>query len=124
LETESVLRTYETERWKGGSSLDVADVMEKLLKDAKENQSLRAELLSTRQSKEPMKEFCELASEKGYPISMGDLIAAGEEYSCNQLKSTNGGGVNPYTFFDDPYEMFFASLEYFDRLYSAGEERK
>lgn len=39
----------------------------------------------------------------------------GKEYSCNQLKSTNGGGVTPYAYFDDPYEMFFVELEYYQK---------
>lgn len=41
---------------------------------------------------------------------MADIISDGEEFSCNQTKSTNGGNPMPYDCFDDSYDMFILSL--------------
>lgn len=84
----------------------------KLMVLARRDPEVKKRLMLTRQTEEPMDTFCRIACELGCPITMGELIAAGEEYSCNQLKSTNGGGVNPYQMFDDPYEQFFVELEF------------
>lgn len=85
--------------------------LRELTKRAKEDEEFRLALLETRKADDPMEEFCKFATEAGFPITIGELLTAGEEYSCNQLKSTNGGGVNPYDYFDDPYEMFFVGIE-------------
>lgn len=85
-------------------------MLDNLLVDARKDPAMKAQLLQTRKEAEPMLAFCDMASALGYPITPGELIAAGEEYSCNQLKSTNGGGVNPYDFYDDLYDNFFISL--------------
>ena len=43
-------------------------------------------------------------------LTLADIISDGEEFSCNQTKSTNGGNPMPYDCFDDSYEMFLLSL--------------
>ena len=68
-----------------------------------------------RSQKDPLAAFCRCAQGEGYGLTIGDIVSDGEEYSCNQLKSTNGGGVTPYAYFDDPYEMFFVELEYYQK---------
>ena len=88
------------------------EALNNLMVLARHDPPVKKRLLLTRQTDEPMDTFCKVASELGYPVSMGELLTAGEEYSCNQLKSTNGGGVNPYQMFDDPYEQFFVELEF------------
>lgn len=87
------------------------DALLKMTERARQDDLFRSALLKTRESSEPMIAFCEFASEQGYPITVGELLTMGEEYSCNQLKSTNGGGVTPTPYFDDAYEMFFAGIE-------------
>ena len=89
---------------------EIGVMLDSLLAEARRTPAIRAQLLQTREEDEPMLSFCNIASALGYPITPGELIAAGEEYSCNQLKSTNGGGVNPYDFYDDLYDNFFISL--------------
>ena len=86
--------------------------LNRLMVLARRDPEVKKRLLMTRQTEEPLDTFCKVACELGCPLSVGELIEAGEEYSCNQLKSTNGGGVNPYQMFDDPYEQFFVELEF------------
>lgn len=82
-----------------------------LLERAKKDGSLRQMILDTRKQKDPVLAFCQLATEQGFPITVGELFAEGEEYISNLLKSCNGGATYPREGWDDPYEMFFASLE-------------
>ena len=79
---------------------------ERALRDA----SFRSALLATRDAADPLSALCEFATENGFPLTLGDVISDGEEFSCNQTKSTNGDNPLPYDCFDDAYEMFFASL--------------
>lgn len=79
---------------------------ERALRDA----SFRSALLATRDAADPLSALCDFATENGFPLTLGDVISDGEEFSCNQTKSTNGGNPLPYDCFDDAYEMLFASL--------------
>lgn len=90
------------------------EYLEQLLAAAHKDPALRQRLLETRKTSDPMASFCDLANSLGYPISIGGLLTLGEEYNGNQMKSTNGGGVNPYFLYDDPYETFFITLEYME----------
>lgn len=78
---------------------------------AKTDADFRAGLLATRDNSEPLLALCEFATANGYPLTIADIISDGEEFSCNQTKSTNGGNPLPYDCFDDPYEMFFVAIE-------------
>ena len=59
---------------------------------------------------DPLTVLCELAQANGFNLTLADIISDGEEFSCNQTKSTNGGNPMPYDCFDDSYEMFLLSL--------------
>lgn len=87
------------------------DVLDRLLSFAKENEEVRKKLLKTRESKEPMKDFCMLATELGFEISVGDLMEMGDAFMGNLLKSTNGGAAYPFEEWEDIYENFMTSLE-------------
>lgn len=87
-------------------------LLDELLSAARSDPAVKAQLLATREQKDPLTAFCSTASSLGYPMDPGELIATGEEYSCNQLKSTNGGGVTPYAYFDDLYDNFFTALSF------------
>ena len=69
----------------------------------------RQALLETRESDDPLESLCAFAVAHGYTLTPGDVISDGEEFACNQMKSTNGGNPMPYDCFgfDDAYEMFF-----------------
>lgn len=74
--------------------------------------AFRQALLDTRDSDDPLEALCAFASASGYPLTPGEIISDGEEFACNQMKSTNGGNPMPYDCFgfDDAYEMFMLSL--------------
>lgn len=84
--------------------------LELLHSDAKKDSLLKEKLLKTRSEDDPMDAFCKAACDAGHPITVGELLEIGQEYSDNQCKSTNGGNSYPYDFFDDAYETFLASL--------------
>ncbi len=84
--------------------------LERLLKDAKKDQSLKDKLLKTRDSKNPVEDFCSLCQAMGYDIKPGELMAIGQNSSDEKLRSVNGGGVNPIDGWDDAYEQFFMTL--------------
>jgi len=76
------------------------------------DESFRLALLKTRDDADPLAALCAFAQQNGYALSLGDIISDGEEFCCNQMKSTNGGNPMPYDCFgfDDAYEMFFLSI--------------
>ncbi|MCI1945224.1 hypothetical protein [Clostridium luticellarii] len=84
--------------------------LELLYSDAKKDPSLKRKLLATSSADDPMDVFCKIACDAGHPITVGELLAIGQEYSDNQCKSTNGGNPDPYDSFEDTYETFLASL--------------
>ena len=84
--------------------------LERLLQDAKSDEILKAELLNTRKSDDPVEDFCTLARDKGYGINAGELMALGQNENDAKLRSVNGGGVDPIEGWDDAYEQFFMTL--------------
>lgn len=90
--------------------MNTFEKLEKLTALAKADGSLRLRLLGTREDKDPLASFCEIAQAAGIDLSVGELFAVGQEYSDNQCKSTNGGNPTPYDAFDDAYENFLAGL--------------
>ena len=88
----------------------VEQELEKLLKAARLDESLTAELIKTRESDNPVEDFCALCRQKGYNITSGELFASGQNNSDAKLRSVNGGGVNPIDGWDDTYEQFFTEL--------------
>lgn len=86
------------------------DTLRALRERALRDTDFRSALLATREAADPLCALCDFATANGFPLTLGDVISDGEEFSCNQTKSTNGGNPLPYDCFDDAYEMFFASL--------------
>lgn len=84
--------------------------LDRLLKAAKTNPQFKKELLSTRQSDNPVEDFCALCQNKGYDITIGELFAVGQDANDAKLRSVNGGGVNGIDGWDDAYEQFFLTL--------------
>lgn len=83
----------------------------KVLEKARQDSTIKAKFLETRNAKDPMDEFCKVATSIGYEMTVGELVAIGEEYSSNLLKSCNGGAVYPIEDWGDWYEDFFSSLK-------------
>ena len=69
-------------------------------------------LLATKESPNPLGDFCALARNAGVSIDMMDLVYAGEESYAAMRRSTNGGGENSPLLAgeDDYYELFLARL--------------
>ena len=86
------------------------DTLTALRERALREPDFRSALLRTREVADPLSALCDFATANGFPLTLGDVISDGEEFSCNQTKSTNGGNPLPYDCFDDAYEMFCASL--------------
>ena len=84
--------------------------LERLLTAAKGDRELKAELLKTRESDEPVEDFCALARSLGYEITAGELFALGLTENDAKLRSVNGGGVDSIDGWDDAYEHFFTAL--------------
>ena len=75
------------------------------------DEAFRLVLLATREATDPLDALCRVAQANGFSLTIADIISDGEEFSCNQTKSTNGGNPLPYDCFDDAYEMFMVSIQ-------------
>ncbi len=93
--------------------MTVQESLEKLHAVAKSDEKLKKDLLATREMKNPITEFCKLATEAGVPINAMELVDAGEAAYAAMRRSTNGGGENSPLLEgeDDLYEMFLVELE-------------
>ena len=92
--------------------MGVAESLEKLRTMARADETLRQELLATRASCEPLKNFCLISTRAGCPLSPMELVVFGEESYASMRRSTNGGGENSplLEWEDDYYELFLAEL--------------
>ena len=86
--------------------------LEKLLNLAKSDLKIKAELLKTKTTQNPVEDFCKLAQELGFDVTMGELMAVGQNSNDAKLRSVNGGGVDGIDGWDDAYEQFFLTLEW------------
>lgn len=84
--------------------------LDRLLKDAKADAQLKAELMKTKESENPVEDFCNFCQSEGYNITIGELFAVGQDSNDAKLRSVNGGGVNGIDGWDDAYEQFFLTL--------------
>ena len=97
----------------------ITQVLDELLEKAKADHGLRQKLLDTRNSTNPVADFCAIATEHGCSMSVMDMINEGEEFYAEIKRSTNGGGENSPLLVgeDDDYELFLTEL---DRMNSEG----
>ena len=84
--------------------------LNRLLENVKRDPALKEALLKTRETDDPVEDFCALAQKMGYDIQTGALFALGLTENDAKLRSVNGGGVNPIEGWDDAYEQFFTEL--------------
>lgn len=94
---------------KGTGSMN--EILSQLLDAARSDASLKKTLLASETAADPMAEFCRAASEAGFPVTVGELFAMGQEYTDNLLKSVNGGAEYPMEGWEDTYELFLAALK-------------
>lgn len=84
--------------------------LKKLLNDADSNEALRFELLETKNSAEPMRDFCAVCQHFGYEIYPGELFAYGEDMNDSKLRATNGGGSFAIDGWNDALENIYEEL--------------
>ena len=92
--------------------MDTVTKLDELQKLAKRDEKVREALLATRNSADPLSEFCRIAGDLGYELYVMDLVTAGEEFYASMRRSTNGGGENSPMLEgeDDFYELFLAGI--------------
>lgn len=86
--------------------------LERLLISAKKDSKLKARLIETKHSENPVEDFCAICQDLGYSITPGELFTVGMTASDAKLRSVNGGGVNAIDGWDDAYEQFILTLEW------------
>lgn len=91
----------------------ITDMLDKLLDMAKENPKLKEALIRTRESDNPIADFCKIATEKGLPMTVMDIVNQGEEFYAEIKRSTNGGGENSpdLDYQNDEYSIFMMRLQ-------------
>ena len=91
----------------------ITEMLDKLLEMAKEDESLRKMLLDTRYSDNPVADFCKIATDKGFPMTVMDIVNHGEEFYAEIKRSTNGGGENSpdLDYQNDEYSIFMMRLQ-------------
>ncbi|WP_026489339.1 hypothetical protein [Butyrivibrio sp. XBB1001] len=91
----------------------ITDKLDKLLDMAKENPKLKEALIRTRESDNPIADFCKIATDKGLPMTVMDIVNQGEEFYAEIKRSTNGGGENSpdLDYQNDEYSIFMMRLQ-------------
>ncbi len=95
------------------TTMSIADKLDQLLGKAKNDETLKNKLLDTRNTDNPLSDFCKIAVESGVELSVMDIVNQGEEFYAEIKRSTNGGGENSpdLDFQNDEYSIFMARLE-------------
>ncbi len=93
--------------------MEITEKLDELLEKAMKDASLKEKLLATRALDNPVAEFCRIATENGFPMSVMDIVNQGEEFYAEIKRSTNGGGENSpdLDFQNDEYEIFMMRLK-------------
>ena len=91
----------------------IGSVFQELAEKARKDEGIKQAFLKSRESEKPYYEFCKIANELGYELSVMDLVDAGNTYIETLARSVNGGGANHTVLYgsDDFYTQFFAEIE-------------
>lgn len=93
--------------------MGITEKLDELLAKATKDHQLRDKLLATRNSDNPIADFCTIATDSGFPMTVMDMVNQGEEFYAEIKRSTNGGGENSpdLDFQNDEYSIFMMRLE-------------
>ena len=93
--------------------MEITEKLDGLLEKADKDAELRQKLMATRDCDNPIAEFCSLASDNGFPMTVMDIVNQGEEFYAEIKRSTNGGGENSpdLDFQNDEYSIFMMRLK-------------
>lgn len=92
--------------------MDTLEKLDELKKLAMKDETVRKELLDTKNEKSPLDAFCKIATEHGIELYPMDVVEVGEKMYSTMKRSTNGGGENAPVLDgqDDYYEMFLMEI--------------
>ena len=92
--------------------MDTLEKLDELKKLAMKDETVRKELLDTKNEKSPLDAFCKIATEHGIELYPMDVVEVGEKMYSTMKRSTNGGGENATVLDgqDDYYEMFLMEI--------------
>ena len=65
------------------------DILRAMRERALTDAAFRQAILATQNAADPLTALCALAQANGFNLTLADIISDGEEFSCNQTKSTN-----------------------------------
>ncbi len=93
--------------------MGITEMLDELLEKATKDSALKERLLATTGSDNPVADFCAIATEQGFPMSVMDIVNQGEEFYAEIKRSTNGGGENSpdLDFQNDEYSIFMMRLK-------------
>ena len=91
----------------------IPEMLDELLDLAKKDKTVRERLVATAGSDNPVAEFCSIATELGFPMTVMDIVNQGEEFYAEIKRSTNGGGENSpdLDYQNDEYSIFMMRLK-------------
>lgn len=91
---------------------NIGTILKELADKARKDEEIKKAFLESKESEKPYFEFCKIANELGYDLSVMDLIDAGNTYIETLARSVNGGGANHTVIFgsDDFYDQFFNEI--------------
>ena len=67
-------------------------VLEELAAIARKDKGIKQRFLDSRESEDPYRDFCKVAQDLGYDLTVMDIIDAEEQFLGLLEKSVNGGG--------------------------------
>lgn len=88
----------------------INDNLYNLLEQARTNKEIRFKILQAKTATDPMLRLCQIATDLGFPLTVGEIAEQGEEYMCN-LSDGRMGVTEPMEIFGDVLGQFFASIE-------------
>lgn len=93
--------------------MNILEMLQEIQNKAVKDEVLKAKILATEATSEPLDEFCKVCQQEGYEIYPMDVVIAGEESYAAMKRSTNGGGENAPMLDgeDDFYELILAALK-------------
>ena len=86
------------------------DGLFELLEKARLDSDLRKKILATRKAEDPELALCELATELGCGVTVGEIYQQGERYLAD-LEDSCIGATAPMKKYGETYDQFFASIE-------------
>lgn len=92
----------------------IKDGLFELQEKARKDSSLRKKILETKKAEDPELALCELATELGCAVTVGEIYQQGQRFLSDMEDGRLGVTEAPKKW-GDTYEQFFASIEGMDK---------